>query len=164
MVFTALTVAVLANAQEMAPGREQLAMAHVPGNPIMNLPGMKPNYLIETLPPTNALPAPLISDVINVPNPFDSRKPGLAGQTQISYHLENAAHVIVTMYDLLGFRVRRWDFQPDQNGGQAGLNSFLWDGTNESNQKVSKGGYLAQIEISLPGTVLTVIRKIGVIH
>jgi hypothetical protein len=110
------------------------------------------------------LPGSLITDVSNAPNPFDSRKGGLEGQTRISYVLSRDAPVRVTLYDLLGFRVRRWDFSAGQNGGKSGSNFFIWDATNEAGQKVSKGGYLAQIEIESPETVVTVIRKIGVIH
>ncbi len=61
------------------------------------------------------------------------------------YTLSKDLPVRVTLYDLFGFRVRRWDFSAGQTGGRAGQNSFSWDGTNESGQKVSKGGYLAQI-------------------
>ena len=140
-------------------------MAHIPSNPLMNLPGMQPQYHSQALPLNmSSLPQPLISDVTNMPNPFDSRKGGLEGQTQISYRLEQDCRVTVTLYDLFGLRVRRWEFAAAQNGGRAGANAFFWDGSSENNQKVSKGGYLAQIEIELPGTVVTVIRKIGVIH
>ena len=103
-------------------------------------------------------------DVVNFPNPFDSRKAGREGQTQIAYQLLKDVPVTVTLYDLMGFRVRRWSFSAGQNGGRDGANNFLWDGTDDTGRKVSKGGYLAQIEIDLPGTSVSVIRKIGVIH
>lgn len=120
--------------------------------PIMQLPGMTP------------LPSEVISEVTNTPNPFDTRRPGLEGKTEISYRLLADLPVDVTIYDLLGHRVKRWHFNAGTQGGQTGMNRFLWDGTNESNQKVSKGGYLAQIEIETPQTVVTVVRKIAVIH
>jgi hypothetical protein len=142
---------------------DQVAMAHVPAYPVMMLPGMR-SLPTASLSTPESLPQPLITDVINIPNPFDSRKPGLEGQTQIAYRLDKDVPVSVTLYDLFGFRVRRWQFAMGQNGGRAGVNNFWWDGTNEAGQKVSKGGYLAQIEIDLPGSVVTVIRKIGVIH
>jgi hypothetical protein len=151
-------------ATEEAPQADQVAMAFVPGNPLMQLPGMRPGARIPLSPITAQQPTPLITDLINAPNPFDSRRGGLEGQTRISYTLAKDASVRVTLYDLLGFRVRRWDFAAGQNGGVAGQNAFMWDGTNEAGQKVSKGGYLAQIEIETPETVVTVIRKIGVIH
>lgn len=111
-----------------------------------------------------ALPAEIISQVTNAPNPFDSRQGGLEGKTQISYRLAHDYPVQVTIYDLLGRPVRRWEFQPGQEGGLSGSNSLLWDGSNETGQKVAKGGYLAQIEVEAGGAVATALRKIGVIH
>jgi len=167
MVFLALSLLALTGTQawpeEMRPKGDQVAMSLVPGNPLMQLPGMNPGSSRVTYTEPK-MPAPIITDVSNAPNPFDSRKAGLEGKTRILYRLENDVPVRVTLYDLLGFRVRRWDFSAGQNGGRAGQNDFLWDGTNESGQKVSKGGYLAQIEIETSETVVTVIRKIGLIH
>jgi hypothetical protein len=142
---------------------DPIQLASLSGNPLMRLPGMQP-ILKTRLPGMRAFPREIITDVINVPNPFDSRKAGLEGQTQISYTLAQDVPVQATLYDLLGNRVRRWEFASAENGGRAGANQFWWDGTNESGQKVSKGGYLAQIEIETSGTVATAIRKIGVIH
>ena len=168
MVFIRLAMAFLPSApleaMQASAHSDQVAMAYVPGNPLLELPGMKPAPGAPALWAAPPMPAEIISDVVNAPNPFDSRKPGLEGQTQVMYTLSKDASVRVTLYDLLGFRVRRWDFSPGQNGGKTGQNQFLWDGTNEAGQKVSKGGYLAQIEIETPETVVTVIRKIGVIH
>jgi hypothetical protein len=156
-------VSVPGSATKDETGIEQIAMAQVPANPVMMLPGMQalPHSSFSEVEP---IPQPLISDVTNYPNPFDSRKAGLEGQTQIAYRLANNAPVTVTLFDLMGFRVRRWQFSAGQNGGQEGANVFPWDGTNEMGQKVSKGGYLAQIEVNLPGATVTVIRKIGLIH
>jgi len=137
---------------------------------LYNLPGMNtplhslmPPMGVQT--PARALPVEIISEVTNYPNPFDSRKGGLEGQTIIAYQLVQDARVTVTMYTLLGSKVRTWDFHPTDNGGRQGINTVPWDGTNEAGQKVSKGGYIAQIEVtSADGTHTTVIRKIGVIH
>src|SRR5580704_14280289 len=135
MIILALSALALSGAQagaeEVAPKPEQVAMVYVPGNPLMQLPGMNPlpNTSLSAMPAP--LPAPVITDVSNAPNPFDSRKGGLAGQTRIMYTLAKNVPVRVTLYDLLGFRVRRWDFTAGQNGGRAGQNNFLWDGTNE---------------------------------
>jgi hypothetical protein len=162
----ALMPAIPLTADQASPEADQVVMAFVPGNPLMQLPGMKarPSMALPVGNTVASLPGPIITDLVNAPNPFDSRKGGLAGQTQIMYTLTKDVPVRITLYDLLGFRVRRWDFSAGQNGGRAGANQFFWDGTNEAGQKVSKGGYLAQIEIETPETVVTVIRKIGVIH
>jgi len=155
--------AIPAMADDGRPGADQVVMAYVSGNPLMMLPGMRSLPRTGQI-PTETMPKPLISEVINYPNPFDSRKAGLEGQTQVAYRLDRDAPVTVTLYDLLGMRVRRWQFGAGLNGGRQGTNSFNWDGTNEAGNKVSKGGYIAQIEIDLPGAVVSVIRKIGVLH
>jgi hypothetical protein len=133
-----------------------------PPNPVTLLPGMRPPAKAPVTPST--FPREIISDLINIPNPFDSRLSGLEGSTQITYRLSGDYPVSVTLYDLLGHKVRDWTFRSGDNGGRSGINAFLWDGTNENGQKVARGGYLAQIEIVTPETVVTAIRKIAVIH
>ena len=110
------------------------------------------------------LPVPLIQGVINAPNPFDSRRGGLAGETEIAYTLGVDTTVHVTIYDLFGAEVKHWDFNPGDNGGRAGRNSFLWDGTNAAGQKVAKGGYIASIHGQSAAGAFRIVRKIGVIH
>jgi hypothetical protein len=104
---------------------------------------------------------------VNYPNPVDTRKGGQEGRTTISYILASDAEVEITVYDLLGYRVMHWNFQAGEEGGRQGANRVPpngWDGTNEAGQKVSKGGYLAQIKVSGAAGSSTVIRKIGIIH
>ncbi len=116
------------------------------------------------------LPTEVISDVTNYPNPVDTRKGGIEGKTCINYLLASDAQVDIVIYDLLGYRVMGWSFAAGSPGGMQGSqpNSCVpaggWDGTNESGQKVSKGGYLAQIKVGGAKGSTTVIRKIGVIH
>lgn len=113
---------------------------------------------------SSSLPPVLLDGVTNAPNPFDSRRSGLEGQTRLAYRLAADADVQVTLYDLLGHRVREWRFSPSQPGGQAGTNELIWDGTNERGQKVSKGGYLALVQMQSPLGSAKTIRKIAVIH
>ena len=108
--------------------------------------------------------SPLIQNVSNAPNPFDSRRGGLEGQTQITYELADASAVHVTVYDLFGFKVQEWNFSAGSAGGQTGRNGFLWDGRNSAGTPVAKGGYLAYIEVVGPQGTAKTIRKIGVIH
>ncbi|MFA5975390.1 MAG: hypothetical protein WC859_04410 [Elusimicrobiota bacterium] len=113
------------------------------------------------------LPEEIITKVSNYPNPVDTRKGGIEGRTFITYLLASDANVDITVYDLLGYRVMHWNFQGGTPGGLQGPNTVPpggWDGTNEAGQKVSKGGYLAQIQVSGGKGSSTVIRKIGVIH
>jgi hypothetical protein len=134
-------------------------------NPVTLLPGMRPADRIGTPPSVvSALPQPVISNLFNAPNPVDTRKSGLAGQTEIAYTLAGDFKVTITLYDLLGFKVRSWAFHPGETGGRMGVNTVLWNGTNEAGQKVSKGGYLAMVEVETPVTIATALRKIAVIH
>ena len=113
------------------------------------------------------LPTEIISKVSNYPNPVDTRKGGLEGKTFITYLLASDADVTITVYDLLGYRVMNWHYPAGSVGGSVGPNTVPpngWDGTNEAGQKVSKGGYLAQISASGSAGSSTIIRKIGVIH
>ena len=128
-------------------------------NPVRLLPGMTTARATSS-----PLPPELITDLTNAPNPFDSRLNGLEGSTQISYQLAKDAEVSVAIFDLLGRRVRGWDFTSGSNGGRQGMNAFVWDGSNEAGQKVTKGGYLAEIVIVTRETTVTAVRKIGVIH
>ena len=64
-------------------------------------------------------------------------------------------------------RVEEVAFPGGSEGGKQGPNTVPpegWDGTNDAGQKVSKGGYLAQIKVGGSKGSTTVIRKIGVIH
>lgn len=153
MVLMALFLGVGSTAQA---GQE---VSHVSQHPLRMLPGM-----VTASAPAPSLPVSLISDIYNAPNPFDSRKPGLEGMTQISYTLSSDGPVSINLYDLLGRKVREWTFNSGQPGARTGTNQLLWDGTDESGRKVSKGGYLAQIEVETPRGFASGLLKIGVIH
>ncbi|MDI6640971.1 MAG: fibronectin type III domain-containing protein, partial [Elusimicrobiota bacterium] len=119
------------------------------------------------------LPTEIITEVINYPNPLDFTK----GQeeTYISYVLNQDANVTITLYDLLGYKVYEWEIPAGEihsntgkpwvdgkgKGGKAGVNIVIWDGKNELGEFVSKGGYIAHINV---GGKATAIRKIGVIR
>ncbi|MDW7973352.1 MAG: hypothetical protein RMI01_09170, partial [Thermodesulfovibrio sp.] len=116
---------------------------------------------------STGLPEEVISQLSNYPNPVDIRLGGEEGRTYIVYILNQDAEVTLTIYDLLGFKVREWVFKPGQEGGKKGANRVPeggWDGTNEKGQKVAKGGYIAQIKVKSNKGVITAIRKIGVIR
>jgi hypothetical protein len=106
----------------------------------------------------------IISGVSNFPNPFDSRKGGNAGKTQITYILNADASVTIQIYDALGYLTKTIGCPAGTNGGSAGQNFVDWDGRNDAGVLVSKGGYTARIKVKAPGGTATVIRKIGVIH
>ena len=70
----------------------------------------------------------------NYPNPFNPR-------TVISYALPRSSHVAVTVYNILGQRVRRLidTYQP------AGWHTIQWDGKDQRGQSVATGIYLYRI-------------------
>ncbi|MCB4791979.1 MAG: hypothetical protein LHV68_08835 [Elusimicrobia bacterium] len=117
-----------------------------------------------SLPATTGIPNDVISAVSNYPNPFDTRRGGQEGKTNITYILNQNAEVTISVYDLLGYLVTEWRFSQGEEGGKQGTNVVPWDGTNEAGQKVAKGGYIAQIKVKSNRGVVTSIRKIGVIH
>ncbi|MBI4395978.1 MAG: hypothetical protein HY548_02710, partial [Elusimicrobia bacterium] len=106
------------------------------------------------------LPDETISEVYNYPNPADTR----ISPTYITYLLNEDANVTVTLYDLLGYKVKQWEFPAGTQGGRTGPNSYPWDGTNDDGTKVSAGGYILRIEVRGSKGTTTVIRKIGIIH
>ncbi len=106
----------------------------------------------------------IISGVSNFPNPFDSRKGGNAGLTQITYTLNANSTVKIQIYDELGYLTKTINCPAGSTGGAAGINFVIWDGHNDAGALVSKGGYIARITVQSPGGTATAIRKIGVIH
>ena len=70
----------------------------------------------------------------NYPNPFSS-------STSIPYQLEKESDVQVTIYDILGRVVRKF------NVGQqsVGLYNVLWDGRNNFGQSVASGVYFYRL-------------------
>ena len=71
----------------------------------------------------------------NFPNPFNP-------QTTIGYHLPENIFVIITIYDLLGIKVKTLIDQAQV----AGSRSVIWDATNHYGKPVSGGIYLYQIK------------------
>ena len=48
-------------------------------------------------------------------------------------------------------------------GARGGQNRVPWDGTDETGQKVAKGGYVCQVTVE-GGQPVRGVRKIGVLH
>ncbi|MBI4056742.1 MAG: hypothetical protein HY399_04255, partial [Elusimicrobia bacterium] len=97
-----------------------------------------------------AVSSEVISQVSNYPNPVDSRKGGPEGQAVITYVLNSDAEVKITLYDLLGYVVREYTFTSGSQGGRKGPNFVTWDGKNGLGSIVSKGGYIARIQVQAP--------------
>ena len=71
----------------------------------------------------------------NYPNPFNQF-------TQIGFTLENSAFVDLTIYDLLGRKVKTLASE----NLPPGYKSVLWDGTDESGKEVASGIYLYELK------------------
>ena len=101
----------------------------------------------------------LLEGLTNYPNPFNSRSEA----TFIAYGLPTDLPVKVRIYDLFGHRVKEFNFAPGEMGARLGQNRIAWDGTDETGQKVAKGGYVCQVTVEGDQPVRGV-RKIGVTH
>lgn len=66
----------------------------------------------------------------NYPNPFSL-------STVIPYHLGKQSHVQLTIYDLLGREIQKYEIGYQH----AGSNNVLWDGRNNLGQRVAQGIY-----------------------
>ena len=73
----------------------------------------------------------------NYPNPFNSN-------TTIVYHLKEAGHVKIEIYDVLGKKVRSL-IDAEKN---IGAHQLHWDGKNESGETVASGLYLYKMKTS----------------
>jgi hypothetical protein len=99
--------------------------------------------------------------IASYPNPFHPRE----APATIAYKLSDAANVSLRIYTLTGALVRHAEFSRGQAGGQAGLNTFVWDGRNGDGKIVSSGGYLVRVEAHGEGETLHVMnRKIAVVQ
>ncbi len=107
---------------------------------------------------TNGL---LIAALYNSPNPFDVRRQN----TTLFYTLGADCDVEFVLYDMFGYLIRKWHFQLGATGGQKMFNSFVWDGTNQLGDKVSKGAYILFMKAA-DANGLTMQKKysIGVIR
>jgi hypothetical protein len=70
----------------------------------------------------------------NYPNPFNP-------ETNIKYELPKRSKVTLTIYNILGQKIKTLVDEEKQPG----FYSVKWDGTNDFNRKVSSGIYIYQI-------------------
>jgi len=96
------------------------------------------NYKIDILTSVADNPNEIPADFVlgqNYPNPFSS-------STSIPYGLNKESDVQITIYDVLGRVVRKFNagVQP------RGIYNILWDGRNNSGQKVANGIYFYKLD------------------
>ena len=90
----------------------------------------------------------------NYPNPFNP-------ETWIPFQLHKAAHVRITIYDVLGHEVRGFDLGYLSAGYyKTRERAVYWDGRNEVNERVASGTYFYRLEAGdFVGTHRMVILK-----
>jgi len=96
-------------------------------------------YLIKIKPEGSGIEEEITTGLFSLspadPNPFTTK-------TIVQYELPNPTNVNVSIYNMLGQKVR------DLYSGKqsSGIHSVSWDGTGESGEKSSSGVYLLKIE------------------
>jgi enterochelin esterase family protein len=91
--------------------------------------------------PTSVEPSKSTPGVIqlnqNFPNPFNS-------ETKIKFYLKKAARVSMTIYNIVGQRVRKLM----ESFLLPGHHQITWDGTDQNGQRQSSGIYFCQLQIN----------------
>ena len=90
----------------------------------------------------------------NYPNPFNP-------ETWIPFQLHREAHVRITVYDIVGREVRRFDLGHQPAGYyKTRERAVYWDGRNDMNERVASGTYFYRLEAGdFVGTHRMVILK-----
>jgi len=81
----------------------------------------------------------------NYPNPFSTSGASISGENQlttIKYDLYKSAHVELTIYDMMGRKIKTL-FAGKQSVGRY---KYQWDGTNDWGNKVSAGTYIYRLQ------------------
>jgi hypothetical protein len=91
--------------------------------------------------PTSAEPEQYAPDEFhlnqNFPNPFNT-------ETKIKFYLERAARVSMTIYNIVGQRVRRLM----ESFLLPGHHEITWDGTDQNGRQQTSGIYFCQLQIN----------------
>ncbi len=92
-------------------------------------------YSCHLTPNGNFEVQPVNLECSNYPNPFNP-------QTTISYNIDKASDVELTIYNIKGQKVRT--LVDDQQ--EAGRHDIVWDGTDSKGKKVASGTYLYKVK------------------
>ena len=95
--------------------------------------------------------------ITNYPNPFHPPTQG----TTLAWKLKDQATVTLRIFTPSGDLVLQRTFSSGATGGSAGLNEWVWDGTNGAGRTVASGGYVAFVEAQ--GTPV-MRRKVAVVR
>jgi hypothetical protein len=78
----------------------------------------------------------------NYPNPFPTRGTFGNPETVIRYELPEPVHVKLSIYDLLGHKIRTLV----EASEPAGVRHINWDGTNDAGERLPSGMYMIRID------------------
>jgi spore germination protein YaaH len=73
----------------------------------------------------------------NYPNPFNS-------QTKISYQIPTKGNVIISIFDVLGRKIRSWSFENINSGNH----EIVWNGKNQLGKTVHSGTYFLKVDFN----------------
>ena len=98
---------------------------------------------------TSTLPPLSFNLLPNYPNPIQEH-------TNIVYELPTAMEPTITLYNLLGQKIREWRFSRQP----AGRHSFTWSGDDPNGGRVTNGIYF----LKLTGGNQQMLRKVAIVH
>jgi len=104
---------------------------------------------ITSVKPSNTVPASFELEQ-NYPNPFSS-------STAISYKLNKQSDAKLTIYDILGRKVREFPFDVQA----AGVHGVVWNGRDDFGKKVAVGVYLYRLQARGESQVKKMVFGLG---
>lgn len=81
---------------------------------------------------------------VNYPNPFNP----IIESTVIEYFLESNIKNEIIIYDIKGEKVKEYNHQLGQPGGEKGVNRITWDGKNTQGDYIANGIYFCYLKTS----------------
>jgi uncharacterized repeat protein (TIGR01451 family) len=117
---------------------------------------------------TASVPELQLTPIMNYPNPFGG---GPTDSTTIVFGLTVQAEVNVKFFTLSGELVKTMTYDElksklvaPQSDTQKGTNKFTWDGTNNSNAKLSSGIYFYRVEAKRGNETRHYISKLAILR
>ncbi|MDE3057417.1 MAG: T9SS type A sorting domain-containing protein [Bacteroidota bacterium] len=94
----------------------------------------KLDVVVTSVKPNNVMPARFELEQ-NYPNPFSS-------STEISYKLDQPSQIKVTIFDILGRKIKSFAAGIQTSG----VHGMMWDGTDDAGKKVAAGVYFYRLQ------------------
>jgi len=100
-----------------------------------------------------------LSRLSNYPNPFNSNN----DDTTIYYYLNQNKNLTIKIYNIFGKKMYERNCFAGELGGKAGANELIWNGTDQSGNKMPMGSY-PMVVYDAETKELLDQRVIGIIH